>query len=104
MNRKNKVFEKPIISRKTNQNTSCQVVDRFLFSCFDNFMEYQIILSTVIALIAVMTGLGFIFNILLNPLKENQARLEAKLDELYPLKKNQARLEAKLDQLLEKSK
>lgn len=82
MNRKSEVFEKPIISRKMNQDTSCQVVDRFLFSCFDNFMEYQIILSTVIALIAVMTGLGFIFNILLNPLKENQARLEAKVDQL----------------------
>ena len=33
-------------------------------------------LTTIVALIAVMTGLGFIFNLLLKPIKDNQARME----------------------------
>ena len=42
-------------------------------------MEYQIILTTLIAFVAVMTGLGFIFNLLLKPVKDNQARMEKEL-------------------------
>ena len=45
-------------------------------------MEYQIILTTVIVLIAVMTGLGFIFNLLLKPINERLSKLEGKLDKL----------------------
>lgn len=51
-------------------------------------MEYQIILTAIIALIAVLTGLGFLSNVLLGPLKVNQARLEAKMDQLLTQNKS----------------
>ena len=73
--------------------------------------EAQIILTTVIALIAVMTGLGFIFNILLTPVKENQNDLKNSQDDLKnsqdDLKNNQndfnkrlSVIEKKIDQIL----
>ena len=50
----------------------------------------QFLLTAVIAFVAVLTGLGFVFNILLNPVKENQAKME---NELIFLKENQAKIE-----------
>ena len=52
--------------------------------------EMQHILTTIIAVMATLTGMGFVFNILLTPLKDNQARIEKRMDQF----------EAKLDQLL----
>jgi len=56
--------------------------------------------QAVIAFVAVLTGLGFVFNLLLLPLKKDigklengQAKIENRLD----------RLEKKLDQLLAKN-
>ena len=70
-----------------------------------------VLCSVVIALCALLTGLGFIFNMLLAPVKEKQVVFEAKLGsfetELKEVKQNQARfekrlgsIEAKLDLLL----
>ena len=56
-------------------------------------MEYQIILTAIIAFVAVMTGLGFIFNLLLKPINNRLSNLEAGL----------AELEVKLDKLLAKN-
>ena len=51
-----------------------------------------VLCSVVIAICGLLTGLGFIFNMLLAPLKEKQAvferrldKIEAKLDKLYDL-------------------
>ena len=57
-------------------------------------MEYQIILMTIIALSAVISILGVIFNWLLNPVKENQARIATEL------KENQARMDKKFEENL----
>lgn len=38
--------------------------------------------TAVIAFMAVLTGLGFVFNLLLKPVKENQVRMEEQLDKL----------------------
>ena len=38
--------------------------------------------QVILAFFAVLTGLGVIFNLLLRPLKENQAKLESKIDKL----------------------
>ena len=52
--------------------------------------------QTIIAVIALMTGLGYIFNLLLKPVKNNQARFEKSLDSLEAM---QTRFEKKLDSL-----
>ena len=71
-------------------------------------MEYQIILTTVIALIAVLTGLGFIFRILLEPVYNRLSNLEtgqANLDAGQAnLNKRMDTLESKLDKLLNQRK
>lgn len=64
-------------------------------------MEYQIILTTVIALVAILTGLGFVFNILLTPLKENQVKFESRMG---ALESRMGALESKMDQLLAQNK
>ena len=75
------------------------------------FHELQHILTTIIAVMAALTGMGFVFNILLKPLKENQARIEKRIDKLEArmdqfearldqLEARMGRLESKLDQLL----
>ena len=51
---------------------------------------FLLVMSTIIALCAVMAGLGFIFNILLGPVKETQAALKTEVRELQ---KGQVRLE-----------
>ena len=61
-------------------------------------MELQLVLSTVIALIALLTGIGFIINILLSPVRENQSLLKENQDEL---KQNQNRLRESQNQLRE---
>ena len=43
---------------------------------------FLILTGTVVAVIALLTGGGFIFNLLLNPIKKDIARIEAKLDQL----------------------
>ena len=48
-------------------------------------------IQTVIAVIALLTGLGFIFRLLLSPIYDRLSKLEA----------GQAKLESKLDKLLE---
>ncbi len=52
--------------------------------------------QTIIAVIALMTGLGFIFNLLLKPVKDNQGRFEKSLGNLEA---RQARFEKRLDSL-----
>lgn len=42
----------------------------------------QFLLISVIAFVAVMTGLGFAFNLLLKPVKENQTRMEKDINTL----------------------
>ena len=49
--------------------------------------------TVVIALVALFTGQGLIFHWLLGPIKENQARMEKRMD----------RIEEKLDQLIAKN-
>lgn len=50
--------------------------------------------QAIIAFVAVLTGLGFVFSLLLNPVKKDISNLEA----------GQAKLERKLDQILAKIK
>ena len=68
-------------------------------------------MTTIIAVMAALTGLGFVFNILLAPLKENQARIEKRMDQFEArMRQFEARMgqfesklgqfESKLDQLL----
>ncbi len=57
--------------------------------------------QAVIAFVAVLTGLGFIFNLLLLPVKKDIAKLEAGQSKLDA---GLSKLEAKLDQLLARSK
>lgn len=45
-------------------------------------MDYQIILMTVIAFSAVITVLSFAFNLLLSPIKQNQANMEKKISSM----------------------
>ena len=52
--------------------------------------DAAVVLQTVIALIALLTGTGFVVRLLLAPIKENQIRMEAEL------KSNQARMETEL--------
>ena len=42
---------------------------------------FLILTGTIVAVIALLTGVGIVFNLLLNPLKENQARIETELKE-----------------------
>ena len=53
-------------------------------------MDIQIVLMTIIAFSAVITVLSFSFNLLLQPVKENQAKIES------DLKDNQAKIESDL--------
>ena len=57
--------------------------------------------QSVIAFVAVMTGLGFVFNLLLNPVKKDISNLRDGQDKL---ESGQVKLERKMDQLLEKTK
>ena len=50
-------------------------------------------LTSVIAFCSVFAGLGFVFNLFLRPMKENQARMENRI----------GRIESKLDQLINAS-
>ncbi len=52
-----------------------------------------LLLTSVIAFCSVFAGLGFVFNLFLRPMKENQARMENRMD----------RIESKLDQLINAS-
>ena len=72
--------------------------------------EFSPLFQAVIAFVAVLTGLGFVFNLLLVPLKENQGRLEknqgrleksqARLEESQGrLEKNQGRLESDIQEV-----
>ncbi|MDE0119479.1 MAG: hypothetical protein OXM55_05675 [Bdellovibrionales bacterium] len=47
--------------------------------------------KAIIAFVAVLTGLGLVFNLLLSPVKMGQVRLEKRMD----------RIEKKLDKLIE---
>ena len=51
------------------------------------------IFTAILCFVAVLTGLGFVFNLLLKPVKID----------IEHLKEGQAKLESKLDQLLAKS-
>ena len=80
-------------------------------------MDIQIVLMTIIAFVAVITVLSVIFNWLLNPVKDNQERIEKEVNqfktEMNQFKKemNQFKTEVngdlkelntKLDKLLDK--
>ena len=76
-------------------------------------MELQILLTGIIALCAVLSSLGFIFKILLSPVKEDVADLrigqkalesgqKALESDISDLKTGQKELNSKLDQLLNK--
>jgi len=45
-------------------------------------MDYQIILMTGIAFSAVITVLSFAFNLLLSPIKQNQANMEKEISSM----------------------
>ena len=64
-------------------------------------MEYQIILTTVIVLVAVLTALGFIFRLLLSPVYDRLSNLDAGQ---VNLNKRMDTLESKLDKLLNQRK
>ena len=53
--------------------------------------------TVVIALVGLFSGMGLIFNWLLSPIKENQARMEKRMDRI---EKRMDRIESKLDQLI----
>ena len=67
-------------------------------------MDLHTTLLTIIAFSAVIAVLSTVFYALLNPVKENQARLEKRMDSMEKrmggLEANQARMEIKLDQLI----
>jgi len=42
--------------------------------------DFSSLFQALIAFCAVFTALGFLFNVLLNPVKENQAKMEKELD------------------------
>ncbi len=65
-------------------------------------MEYQAILMTIIALSAVISVLGVIFNWLLNPVKENQVRIATELKE--NLIRMEARMDARMDEKFDELK
>ena len=44
-------------------------------------MDLQAVLITIIAFSAVISVLGFVFHLLLSPIKENQIRLEKEMKE-----------------------
>ena len=62
--------------------------------------------TVVIALVALFTGMGWIFNWLLEPVKENQRELKAEQKELKSrmdgIETRMDRIESKLDQLIAK--
>ncbi len=53
--------------------------------------QFTPLFQAVIAFVAVLTGLGLVFNLLLGPVKTGQVRLEKRMD----------RIEKKLDKLIE---
>ena len=55
--------------------------------------DVSVVLQTVIALIALLTGTGFVVRLLLAPIKENQIRMETDLIS------NQARMEGDIKEL-----
>ena len=62
--------------------------------------------TVVIALVALFTGMGWIFNWLLEPVKENQRDLKTEQKEIHSelrvLKSRMDRIESKLDLLISK--
>jgi len=42
--------------------------------------DFSSLFQALIAFCAVFTALGFLFNVLLNPVKENQAKMQKELD------------------------
>ena len=71
----------------------------------------SIVLTTIIAVTAVLTGLGFIFNMLLNPLKESHIQIKKDFEKMHEdfkrldsnfkkLDSNFNELNSKVDQLL----
>ena len=68
------------------------------------FMEFQIILMTVIAFSAVLSILSVIFHWLLSPVKENQVRIETEIKENQTkieteIKDNRAKIETEIKHL-----
>ena len=81
-------------------------------------MELQMLLTAIIAFCAVFTSLGLMFNILLRPVKVNQAHMESKIQnvesrlqnlesrvqnlesDMKEVKVDIAEIKSKLDQLL----
>ena len=57
--------------------------------------------QAVIAFVAVLTGLGFVFNLLLSPVKRDISKLEVGQAKLEA---GQAKLESKVDQILDRTK
>ena len=45
-------------------------------------MDLSLVLMTIIAVMALLTGLGFIFNLLLNPVKERLYHLEEDISKI----------------------
>ena len=66
--------------------------------------DFYLVISTIIAVCAVLAGLGLIFNILLDPIKNNQDRFDAELKEIkagqVKLDRRIDKLESKIDQLI----
>ncbi len=59
------------------------------------------IFQAIIAFVAVLTGLGIVFNLLLGPIKYNQANMENRIEHIEKrMEKRMDRIESKLDQLL----
>ena len=70
-------------------------------------MDIQIVLTTVLVVLASISGLGYVFNLLLKPVKENQVRTQSDLKEvkedLKDFKKDFKDLNYKVDKLLLKT-
>ncbi len=56
--------------------------------------------ATIIAIMTLMTGLGFLFNLMLSPIKKTVNQLDTRLTRL---EQKLTHLEQKIDQLLSKS-
>ena len=101
----------PCISPAGCSPAAARALDSRRFSAYPWGMEiFTPLFQAVIAFVAVMTGLGFVFSLILAPVKESQAQLKesqadlkkshAELKESHvELKEGHARLERRLDSL-----
>ena len=66
----------------------------------DNKLDIKIMLMTIIALTALLGGQGFIMNLLLEPVKQSQARMEKQMGKVESrMDTMESRMESRMDTL-----